>query len=225
MRTFRARPCLTALVSPSWTARYINRATESSLASSLSESSSPTTATASPVPRNDSAMSSSAATPRAPASRTGLRARTHVRISSSASPVVSRAVAISSQACSVSVHRIRSANSRLIDTTVSRCPIPSCSSRALLARSSESSNSFSMSEACRNRSIIRWSSSKTPASGKPEPEFRQQEALPFGDAVWWSSGGPSRTLGGAGAPADDRVAEGRMIRGSAHRGPEVAGDC
>lgn len=101
------------------------------------------TRTLTPVPRNDAATSSRPATPRSSSARTGLRARTHVRISRTASRLVRSATATSSQAAAGSKSRTRPANSRLIPIRVSRCPSPSCSSCAARARSRASMSSFS----------------------------------------------------------------------------------
>ena len=101
------------------------------------------TRTLTPVPRNDAATSSRPATPRSSSARTGLRARTHVRISRTASRLVRSATATSSQAAAGSESRTRPANSRLIPIRVSRCPSPSCSSCAARARSWASMSSFS----------------------------------------------------------------------------------
>ena len=95
MSTERARQCLRALVRPSWTVRYMRSSAASVSDRGLSSS---ITRTLTPVPRNDAATSSRPATPRSSSARTGLRARTHVRISRTASRLVRSATATSSQA-------------------------------------------------------------------------------------------------------------------------------
>ena len=140
MSTERARQCLRALVRPSWTVRYMRSSAASVSDRGLSSS---ITRTLTPVPRNDAATSSRPATPRSSSARTGLRARTHVRISRTASRLVRSATATSSQAAAGSESRTRPANSRLIPIRVSRCPSPSCSSCAARARSRASMSSFS----------------------------------------------------------------------------------